>query len=80
MFLYLEFTWHDQLWGVHTDEGVHATEEKNGQDDRKVTDEFPHLQTQTSQVAFLTKSNKKELVRMTQICGYLFNLHQAPGF
>lgn len=42
--LYLEFTWHYELWSVHTDEGVHAAEEKDGQDDRKVTDELPHLE------------------------------------
>ena len=41
--MYLEFTWHYELWGVHTDEGVHAAEEEDGQDDRKVTDELPHL-------------------------------------
>lgn len=42
--MYLEFTWHYELWSVYTDEGVHAAEEKNGQDDRKVTDELPHLE------------------------------------
>lgn len=42
--MYLEFTWHYELWSVHTDKGIHATEEKNGQDDRKVTDELPHLE------------------------------------
>lgn len=41
---YLEFTWHYELWSVHTDEGVHAAEEKNGQDDGEVTDELPHLE------------------------------------
>lgn len=41
--LYLEFTWHYELWGLHTDKGVHAAEEKNSQDDGKVTDELPHL-------------------------------------
>lgn len=42
--MYLEFTWHYELWSVYTDEGVHAAEEKDGQDDRKVTDELPHLE------------------------------------
>lgn len=40
---YLEFTWHYELGSVDTDEGVHAAEEKDGQDDRKVADELPHL-------------------------------------
>ena len=40
---YLEFTRHDELRGVHADHGVHATEQKNGQDDGEVTDELPHL-------------------------------------
>lgn len=39
----LEFTWHYELWGVHTDEGIHTAEQKNGQDNGKVTDELPHL-------------------------------------
>lgn len=42
--MYLEFTWHYKLRSVHTDEGIHAAEKKNGQDDRKVTDELPHLE------------------------------------
>lgn len=42
--VYLEFTWHYELWSVHTDEGVHAAEDEDGQDDRKVTDELPHLE------------------------------------
>lgn len=42
---YLEFTWHYELRSVHTDEGVHATEEEDGQDDGKVTDQLPHLAT-----------------------------------
>lgn len=42
--MYLEFTWHYELWSVHTDEGVYAAEEENGQDDREVTDELPHLE------------------------------------
>lgn len=42
--VYLEFTWHYELWSVHTDKGVHAAEEEDGQDDRKVADEFPHLE------------------------------------
>ena len=40
---HLEFTWHYELGSVHTDKRVHAAEEQNGQDDRKVTDELPHL-------------------------------------
>lgn len=42
--MYLEFTWHYELWSFHTDKGVHAAEEQNGQDDRKVADELPHLE------------------------------------
>lgn len=41
---YLEFTWHYELWSVHTNEGIHAAEEKNGHDDGEVTDELPHLE------------------------------------
>lgn len=44
---YLEFTWHNELWSVYTNKGVHATEDENGQDDGKVTDELPHLQRRT---------------------------------
>ena len=46
MISYLEFTWHDELWSVHSDEGVHAAEEEDGQDDGEVTDELPHLQVE----------------------------------
>lgn len=44
---YLEFTWHNELRSVHTDEGIHATEDQNGQDDGKVADQLPHLERRT---------------------------------
>lgn len=41
---YLEFAWHNELRSVHTDQGIHATEDQNGQDDGKVADQLPHLE------------------------------------
>lgn len=40
---YLEFTWHDEFWSINSDEHINSAEDEDGQDDGKVTDEFPHL-------------------------------------
>lgn len=39
----LEFSWHNELWSFHPHEHVDSAEDEDGQDDGKVTDEFPHL-------------------------------------
>ena len=43
---HLEFSWHDELGCVHSDQGIHTTENDNSQDDGEITDQFPHLRVQ----------------------------------
>lgn len=40
---HLEFSWHNEFWSIDSYEHVNTTEDEDGQDDCKVTDEFPHL-------------------------------------
>lgn len=39
----LEFSWHNEFRSIDTDEHINSAEDEDGQDDGKVTDEFPHL-------------------------------------
>lgn len=40
---HLEFSWHNEFRSVDSYEHIHSAEDEDGQDDGKVTDEFPHL-------------------------------------
>ena len=42
-FTYLELTWHNQFWSVHTYQSIYYTKDENGQDNGKVTDELSCL-------------------------------------
>lgn len=39
----LEFTWHNEFWSINSYKHINSAEDEDGQDDGKVTDEFPHL-------------------------------------
>lgn len=40
---HLEFTWHNEFRSIDSNEHIDSTEDEDGQDDGKVTDEFSHL-------------------------------------
>lgn len=42
-FTYLELTWHNQFRSIHTYQSIYYTEDENGQDNGKVTDQFSCL-------------------------------------
>ena len=41
---YLELTWHNQFWSIHTYQGIYCTKDENGQDNGKITDQFSCLE------------------------------------
>ena len=40
---HLEFSWHNEFGSIDSYEHINPAEDEDGQDDGKVTDEFPHL-------------------------------------